>query len=247
MDASGITGLVLQEAYTRIKDNSVVLYPMGDNGFIVKNFLNSILNIQETAIIDRNLSKYLSTIFSIREINQITNYKDCVFLITSNKECFSRFLIEQGISPANIINPWMSRNELLMSCFIYIICNEDFIKILDYGAFLYDFGQFTKSFYSSLEDKFYLFNDKQFFTNNSTDKLPGFRNLYSHSEEVDVCIIVIQKSMVKKQIESIIAEQLKQEYPLFCISEDILDCNIKTPDKIYRFSRLYVYHWEVKE
>ncbi len=243
----GITSLVLREAYSQIKDNDVVLYPLGDNGVIIKYFLNHVMNIQEHAIIDQQLSKYMPDIFSIKELKQIPNYESCVFLITSNKACFSRYLLEQGITQINIINPWMKCNELIMNCFIYIIANKEYKNILDFHAFLYDCGQFTKSFYSSSEDKMYLFDDKQFFTTYSINELPGFKNLYSPCKEFDVCIMVIRKEMNKKDIESIIAKQLVQKIPLFCISENSLDCNFKNPCKSYRFSRLYVYQWNMKE
>lgn len=246
MSLNGITGRVLKEAYSRIKDNKVVLYPMGDNGIVIKNFLNTVMDIQESGIIDMSLSKYIPSIFSIEEINKIPNFQDCVYLITSNKDCFSRYLIEQGILQANIINPWIRRDELIMNCFIDIISNKAYTKILDYCAFLYDYGQFTKSFYSSSEDKFYYLDNKQFFTNNLIKKFSGFENLYSYSEKADVCIIVIKKTMDRKEIGSIIAEQLQNRIPLFCIAETNLNCNIETPYKMYRFSRLYVYQWEAK-
>lgn len=239
MDISRIIEII----YSRIMDEKLVIYPLGNNGLMIKSMLNNVLHYKEHAVIDRTLSMYSDEVFSLDELGSIPYMKECIYLITSDKYPFGQWLVENGVSSDRIINPFISIESLLTDCFIGI-CNEGYNIIHDYSAFCFENGQISRTFFSTIENKYYYFYDKVFMINNSEYNIPSFYSFYHQIIAPEVTIAVIKQDTHQDIVDKTIKHLVQERGDVVLISCKEIG-GICVPTLVsYRFSYLYVYRWK---
>ena len=235
---------IIELTISRIKDNKLVLYPYGNNGFLIKAFLNNVFGYKEYAIIDEKMSKYIESIYSIDDIKNNPELNGCVYLITSDRYPFAKYLIEQNINRANIISPYISDRELVMDCFIDILNNSKYKNIMDFSQFLFTIGQMSEVFHSTLDNNYFWFRDISFIGNPSNGCVPEFYQLYSNDLIPDSSIAVVNRGASEQSIDSLIKELLCMNTECVIISFDQITNKCISCFKESRYSFLFLYKWE---
>ncbi len=173
-------------------------YPFGDNALLIKRFLNDVLGVSEDLRIDNQYSQFTDYVIPIDSINEIGDFQEHIYIISSIIHCFAQELLLRGVPEENIILCYPEYTTCIKR---FVAYNDAIMFILKrlhprsiYDAQLYFENELGKSLYSGINYRTEFLTEIELYSDKDkiTQLFPAQKKIYSEiqCDSVDMVLCV---------------------------------------------------------